>query len=514
MRKSTFSKTILSLALMSVASWAQAVDLNVNGEGKVLITQDIAVTRQSSLHAAKRDAVLSAIKKINGPQAASDPKVLAVLDDITKQVGDSYIANQSSNRDAENNLVTVVSLKLDDKEFRKLISDEGIAIKTADTYPILVVMDEYFTTATDKRQPLSEVVNYFSDQSSHLKLNDTEHESSASKASSYSKSSASLNAASESGAAYAGRGGYAAGYDSAAVSARAKRSSGASEASSSNSSSKLTIDAGQNDVVSYQKIVQYQPQNVGPSNQSYTYEAVMREASSYDLNIIDNSLFRSKYFVGKALTLQELTNGRDLAHYVSAAHDEAKADFFMAGTSIIYDLGKDANTGQSICDGVVSLKAFSTTDGKLLATDARTESATGLSSDQCRVNVANKLAVFTASVVGSQIGEYWKNRNMYGQQYTVQLISKVGQLNFQIKRNFTSLISNLKGVTAPPVKRGDDSKQVEYSLQYSGSTPIGDAVGDLVSNSDAFKSFPNFDISSSGTQVRVCLESACPAKTN
>lgn len=493
MKRKIFTCLSLAAFLMGGSLMVHAADLLVNGQGKAPITPDLAVTRQNSLAAAKRDAVMAAIKKINGPEAANDPKIKGVLDEITQQVGDEYIFDQSNSKDAANNFVTTVKLKLDDKEFRKLISDHGIAVKTANSYPILVVMDEYFTTPTDSQKPLREVVEMFSDKSSSLKTN--------SSASDSSSSNASANASLSGRKSLDGVG-------SAAISAQANEQS----SSSSSSSSAQSVDQNQNDVQSFKKIVEYQPQNVGPSNQSYTYEAILREAASYDLNVIDNSLFRSKYFTGKPMTLQELANGSDLARYVSAAHDDAKADFFMAGTSIIYDRSKDAVTGQYVCDGVVTIKAYSTTDGKVLATDARSESASGNSPDQCRVNVANKLAMFTGSILGSQIGEYWKNRNMYGQQYTVQLVSLLGQLNFQARRNFGTLINSLKGVKEVPVTRGGDAKQVEYSLQYAGETPIGDALGDLIGNSAAFKAYPNFDVSTKGGNVRICLEASCPTK--
>lgn len=503
-------KSAFGLIFCGVATFSQAADLMVNGQGRSPITADIAVTRQSSLQAAKRDAVLAAIKKINGPSAADDPKVIGVLDAITQQIGDEFIFDQSTSRDAANNFVTVLKLKLDDKDFRKLVSDQGIALKTANNYPILVVMDEYFTAPTDGQKPLSEVVEMFSDKSSHLKQSDASSDAANSSSSSSANSSASVSGQRSASASYYD-GGYAAANGQASIDAHGQQHSSQSDTASSNSSSAHSVDEGQNDIQSYKKVVQYQPQNVGPSEQSYTYEAILREAASYDLNMIDNSLFRSKYFTGKPLTLQELTNGSDLARYVAAAHDDAKADFFMAGTSIIYDRGKDAATGQSVCDGVVTLKAYATTDGKILATDARTESASGNSSDQCRVNVANKLAVFTGSVLGSQISEYWKNRNMYGRQYTIQMVSLLGQLNFQTKHNFGKLMNDLKGVKDLPVKRGDDAKQVEYSVQYNGETPIGDAIGELVSNSPAFKAYPNFDVNTKGDKIRICLEAACPA---
>ena len=159
-----------AIGLLGHSGVISAADLMVNGEGSAPITADIALTRESSLLAAKRDAVISAIKKINGAYAHDDEKVRGAVDDIAKQVGAEYIFDQSTRRDAANNFVTTLKLKLDDQEFRKLISDHGIAVKTANNYPILVVMDEYFTTPTDTQKPLREVVEYFSDKSAHNKI--------------------------------------------------------------------------------------------------------------------------------------------------------------------------------------------------------------------------------------------------------------------------------------------------------------------------------------------------------
>jgi len=482
----------VSLLLSLQASSSLAADLNVNGTGKAAITADISLTRSSSFQDAKRNAVLNAIKKVNGIDAGTDPKILGMLDAIAEQVGNEYVSDQSTSRDASNNFVTSIKLKLDDKEFRKLISDHGIAVKTANSFPILIVMDEFFTTPTDSAKPLREVVEYFSDKSSHAKQDQSSSASSSDNSSLNAHKEISVHA-----------------YDNSASAAGHANLSAQSQSQSANSSSSSS-ESAQNDVQSYRKAVEYQPQNLGPSEQSFTYEALLREAASYDLNVLDNSLFRSKYFTGKPMTLQEITNGNELAKYVKAAFEVAKADYFMAGTTIIYDLGKNSSSGMFACDGVVSIKAYSTTDGKVLAADARTESASGSSPDQCRVNVANKLATFTASVLGRDISEYWKNRNMYGRQYSIQFISLNGQFNFQSKKGVTKIISALNGVKEVPQKRSDDAKQIEYSVQYVGETPIGDALGDIVSSSELGKTFPNFDVSTSGSVVRVCLDGSCP----
>lgn len=515
--------SLIALATTPVS----ALELVIQGEGAAPITADIALTRESSQLAAKKNAVLAAIKKINGAQAGDDPKVKAALEDIVKQVGNESIRDISTRRDAGNNFITSLKLVMDDKDFRKLISDAGIGVKTANSYPVLVVMDEYFTTPTDPNKPLREVVEFFSDKSTHYK-EDLAANAQASASASASESSSARSSAAAQGASsasaresayvntYNGAGSasgqYAASNRYASSSAQASASASSSESQSQESSSLAhSVDAGQKDVQSYKKLVEYQPQATGPSDRSYTYEAILREAASYDLNILDNSLFKSRYFTGKPLTLAELQAGPELARYVQAARDDAKADYFMMGSTIIYDLGKDPATGAARCDGVVTLKAFSTAEGKVLATDARSESASGNSPDQCRVNVANKLAAFTGGVVSTQIAEYWKNRNMYGQQYSVRLVSLLGQLNFQAKRNFGTTLEQLKGVKEKPVQRKADNAEVEYSLQYNGETPIADAIGDLVASSPAFSAYPNFDVAVSGTNVRICLESSCPA---
>jgi hypothetical protein len=483
----------LALACSSVSAWA--ADLIVSGVGDAPIGADSALTRDASLQAAKRDAVIAAVKRINGPAAINDPKVMVAVDALVRQIGDEYISDVSTRRDAANHFVTTLKLKLDDKAFRKLVSDEGVAVKTGNSYPILMVMDEYFTVPTDHAKPLREVVDYFSDKSAHNKVDSADRQSSSSSSDEYAHSRASVRASDYYGSARAS----------------GTRSYAASSAQSASSSSSLHVDEGQNDIQSFHKVVEYQPQHVGPSNRSYTYEAILREAASYDLNVLDNSVFRSRYFTGKPLTLQELMNGPELARYVTAARNDAHADYFLAGTTIIYDLGTDASTGLSTCDGVVSLKAFSTADSKVLTADARSESASGRSPDQCRVNVANKLAAFTSSVVGSQIGEYWKNRNMYGQQYSVQMVSLLGRLNFQTKNRFRQSLEQLRGVKDAPVQRQNDSRQVEYSLQYSGDKPIADAIGELISTNPGFSAYPSFDVITKGNIVRICLESSCPA---
>jgi hypothetical protein len=149
-KKSLVMAMTLLSPLMSLC--VQAETLTVSGIGKAPIT----------------DAIIQLVNKINGPRAADDPAIQAKLDLVAKQIGDEFILDQSTNSDAANNLVTTVKIQIDDLQVRSLISDLGIAQTTARNYPILILMDEFFTTPTDSTKPLREVVEYSSDKSASL----------------------------------------------------------------------------------------------------------------------------------------------------------------------------------------------------------------------------------------------------------------------------------------------------------------------------------------------------------
>lgn len=505
-----------AVACLAVAGVAFAEEITVSGTGKAPITPDIAVTREGALSAAKRDAVVRAITKLNGSTAANDPKVQAAIDQMVVQIGDEKILDQTNSKDGANNFVTRVTLRMDELEFRRIVQDHGIASKSARNYPIMIVMDEFFTSKTDHQKPLRELVEYSHDKTATLDASQASSESassadSASASGSYA-GSASFAASGSASGAVSVDGDYASahrsGSASGAVRERASSSSAMSSESSSASSSEAKVFEQRKDQVNFRKLVEYQPQNVGPDKNNYTYAAIVREAGKFDLNLMDNDLFRSKYFTGKPLTMDEIQGSSELARYVAAARDN-KADYFMVGNTVIINNGKNAATGAFVCDGLVTLKAYSTEDSAILTSNALSESASGNSPDQCRTNVANKLAGFVGSTLGSTILDYWRQREEYGREYNVRLVSLLGNLSEDDKDSFAEALEQMNGVSSKVIERKSTRGEYELALTYKGDKSISREIGSALKKVAGFKSMGR---KVNGTTVSVCLEGPCPDK--
>jgi hypothetical protein len=502
----------LFLLFFLMSTLASAEMLEVIGVGKAPITSNNSATVAAATKNAKRAAVEELIMKLIGPSAPNDPKVKASMEKILVQIGDNKIVKRNATKDDENNYELTLTIRVDTLEFLKLMQTQGIAPTGDRLSKILVVMDEYHTTPTDKQKPLKEVVEYSHDKTATSEASLSAGHSSATDTRAAARGSASSDmnyaaggsSASHASGGYAGAyggGGYAAGGHSSgyAAGAASTRSSGSSEYSNQTADS-ARLDAAsfdqKKDVVSFKKLVEYQPQNVGPDKENLTYAALMREARKFDLAMMDNSVLRSTYFRGKALTIQEMDNSPELARYVEFARKN-KADYFMMGNSIIRDLGRNE------CDGVVSLKAFSTEDNELLAADMHNESARGSSSDDCRATVANKLAYFVGKTLGSSIKDFHRQREVSGKEYTVVLLSAVGDLTGRMTSSFSRALGNMKGLNSKVNVRNSTNREYEVVLAYKGEAPFADALGDVL---DSVASLKQADYTVNGTRVEICLE--------
>ena len=508
--------TLIVFCLVPILSFAE--DVVVSGIGSSLITPDIAVTRASSLQSAKRDAVVKAITKLNGATASNDPKIQAAVDQIIVQIGDDKIADQQNSKDAANNFITRVTIRIDENELRKLIQDHGIASTTARNYSIMVVMDEFFTTPTDQSKPLRELVEYSHDKTATSDASTISSDLAVSSNTASAKSdysgSANVSARQSSSATFNaddyGGGGYGSARQNSGYSASNRENANSSSDSTNVSVAVANLDKKsfdqKKDVVNFKKLVEYQPQNKGPEKNNYTYAALVREAG--DLNFLDNDLFRSKYFTGKPLTMEEMQNSSELARFVAAAR-ESKADYLMVGNSIIINNDKNPNTGAFVCDGLVTLKAYATEDGSVLTTDARNESATGNSPDACRVAVANKLAGFVGRSLGSNIQNYWKLRDMYGREYNIRLVSLLGNLSDDIKDSFAESVESIGGLQSKVNERKSTRSEYEVAITYKGDKSVARSI------SSALKKLPVFaktERKVEGTTLKFCLEGPCPEK--
>jgi len=510
-----FKKILPAAALflgLAAPTLSSAEMMEVIGVGKAPITGNNAATVSQATKIAKKAAVEELLMKLISPTAPNDPKVQKAMDRILNQIGDNKIVKRKPGNDGEGNYELALTIRIDSLEFLKLMQTQGIAPTGDRLFKILVVMDEYHTVPTDKQRPLKEVVEYAHDKTA----------TSAANLSAASSSSSNTNASARS--AYAGDANYAAGRSSAGYSSggysgpygggghsSGGRSSGY-EAGSARVRSKESADYSnqtaeaarldqssfdqKKDIVSFKKLVEYQPANVGPDKENLTYTALMREARKFDLAMMDNSVLRNTYFRGKALTIQELDNSPELPNYVNFARKN-KADYFMMGNSIIRDLGGNQ------CDGVVSLKAFSTEDNELLAADMHNEGARGSSPDDCRAQVANKLAYFVGKKLGTSIKDYYRQREVSGKEYTVVLMSAVGDLTGRLTSSFARGLNNLKGLNSKLNVRNSSAREYEVSMAYKGDVPFDQALGEVL---DAVPQMKSADYTVNGTRVEICLE--------
>jgi hypothetical protein len=298
--------TLIAIATMPVA---HAVEIEARGVGAAPISGDVNSVRTSALRQAKRNAVLAALDKVVGAGTSKNPDVQAKLDELVTQVGDeSFFSPTPSSADGQYQVS--VTLRMDDKALRTEISDLGLAMNTSTTrsQPILVMMDEFFTTPTNLHAPLEELTEFRHEAGEHS--SDKEAGAHASNASFAASSNAAY--ASKDQAAYAvndasaqrvsaaqdtrmagavddGNGGQAAlaarssgrldasaedSHQAAGASAHevaAAANSKVAASASSQSAYAHSTSSEDHDNTYYKKLVKYQPQNTGPDNKDYTY---------------------------------------------------------------------------------------------------------------------------------------------------------------------------------------------------------------------------------------------------
>ena len=539
-------KSLLALALALAFVPAHAKDFSVTGHGSVSIASgNPQSVRALSLAEAKYKAVLNGVNKVNGPDSARDRKVADKLKEILDQIGDEHFVDRHAQTVGEA-YETSVTLAMDDKEFRTLLSDNGIAANTttARSFSILAVMDEFFTTPTDLKAPLEELEEFshekgssFKDKSINAKASKAASASTSSSASSVDARSASsgkasgsfdsrLDASGHSAGAASARDGYGSasisGSSSGSVSARDKgefsaegkqaaslkaasaSSQSAASASSSSAVSAKNVAAEDHDNVHYKKLVRYQPQNRGPEKTSQTYNALKGQLQDYDLKVLDNDLFRSKYFKNKPVTIEQMQQSEELARYVGFARTDAQADFFLVGSSIIIDSGRNEATGDFRCTGVMTVKTYSTASGEDIASETTSETAAGINPNDCAGMLAKKLAATGGAVISNRVQEYWKRRNAYGREFVVTL--QGSGLGDAATRGLYKAVKAIEGVEKATL-RSQTENEYQLVVVYKGES-FKDALDDRL---DANPSYAARHSRVEGEKITICMTSCPPA---
>ena len=417
--------------------------------------QDAALSssvRMAVVKEAQQNAIQNALNvlldRTLGAGASKDANVRNKFDDIVSQE-DVYVLDKQFAGEVQNNdYVAKVTLTIDETAFRELVSDMGIALNTQKIRQsaILVVMDEFFAEPSHMQPTLAREITTSASSKERKNI--------------------------KSAAAYAA--------DDTVSVAYGEFS-----------------DMSTKDSEFYQHILEYSAAAPVAENLNYTQPALVNAFTTYDIRSLDNDVFKSKFFKGKAITADKLSNSEELAKYVDFARTQAKADFFAIGVSYITDDGKNTSTGRNMASGNVFVKIYSTQDGEVIASGSLSEIAAGNSADGARVNVANKVGKELGEVLSKKIQDYWKKRDMYGQEYIIDVIGKFLPME-RIALN--KVISQTEGVEQSKLRVSDDT-HCEYTINYNGEDSVADAIFINLAESRLADKFNKYDYKVSGNHV-------------
>ncbi len=534
-------KTLLAVLLSMTFATAAAKEMEINATGTVAVDSGNPQTvKIMAFKKAKRKAIIAGINRVNGAGSTDTEAVQDKIESILDQVNDDLFINrkgQTVGDDYEMSLTLII----DDKEFKTLVLDAGIATNatTAKSYAILVLMDEFFTLPSEINAPLEELVEFSSEQGSSFK--DKSRSASSSKESSVSGSRNAATVSARASSSASGSGAYNNRLDASSsgrASASARNGSGSARASASGSnqisaresgryagaqsqsaqykgassssnfaasSSKESasnvnnIAAEDHNNVHYTKLVKYQPHNRAPEKMSLAYAALKGQLQDYGMKVLDNDLFRSQYFKNKPITIEQLQNSEENSKYVQYAKKEANADFFMVGSSIIIDSGKNEATGENICTAIMTIKTYSTVSGEDIASETVSETASGINTNNCAAAAAKKLAEVGGPIIGSRIQDHWKRSKMYGAEYVLTLTGQ--NLSLMSRMAFSKAVKSVPGVEGD-IQRASSDKEYQLVVTYKGSDPLDQAVAMRLMENPIFASL---DSRTEANEITLCL---------
>lgn len=466
---------------------------------------------------ALKAAINILIDRTLGANASKTKEVQEKFDEIVSQ-SSIYIIDQNYTGEIQDNYyVAKAFLTVDETEFRTLVSDMGVAINTQTVrgQSIMIVMDEFFVRPSDLNKSIltKEVTTYQYDYDEKLK--DTEKASASkysnAKGSGSSSNSYNVNAKSKGKYNANASGGYADSYSAGGYSGSASgshnnsyKASGAnknnynySSSSGAKSSYGHFVDYSKKENEFFQNIKEYDVASPKAENMNYTLSALAEAFNTSDIKVLNNDRFKTEFFKGQTITSDKLTDSALLAKYIDAARKDGNADYLAIGVSYITDNGKNENYGQNFCDGNVFIKVFSTLDGEIIASGTLTETAAGNTADQARTEVAKKVGNSLGEVISKHIQDYWKKRQMYGMEYTIQ-----------IKGNFLpieriAIVKSIQNVDGLKIvnRRAESSTNLEYVVNYSGEDGVGDAIFMKLYESNLSNKFQNYDYKVNGNQI-------------
>lgn len=519
-------KKFNQLALITLISTAFAVPAiaqnTVMGEGRTPMgAGDAASIRNAAKQEALRDAVVKAIKDATALDA-SDPKHAGIINEVAKQLRDVRVKEEVREG---SDFVTRVEAMVDRRQIKNAIRGTELDKLNDRSFSILMLVDEFVTSARDLKMPLKELTEYSYDAGSSfkdksLKANTSSASSNASIAANSSvnasRASATQVAGSSSGSiaaqdrygavAASGQNSYS-GQSASAASYRSNDSLAASTSSKSASASidKKDVEKNSHEKVSFKKLVEYQDTSK-PTANSIFLSSFSGNLRDYDLRLQDSSITRSKFFGDKKITLATLQSSSDMAKFAEFAR-KANSDFLMVGSSTVVSGETNPNTGNLTCVVTAELKVFATAGSEQISSAAESTEASGRNIDDCAARASKKIADMLAPEFANRTLGYWADRSARGRQFTVEF--KGNALPFPMRIAFAKALRDIPNVTDVEKKDESDSG-VKFTLTLKGKADPMEQVYTVVSAQPAFAG-KTLDGKTEGEMVTLCLNSCSSA---
>lgn len=521
MRRLAKNLVLAALIAVGMSSLVHA-DEAVVGEGRAALGSGSAADiRAAAKRGAVRDALLKAIKDSTALDASPD-QFAPIVNEIAKQLRSVKVLSEDSEG---GDFVTRVEVYVDGTQLKNAIRGTDLDKSIDRSFSILMLVDEYSTTARNLNMPLKVLTEYHYDAGATLRDKSVKAASASASANTAVNSSGRLDAREASStsidasdqsqgalqldhnSASGSERSSLKGSDSSDASIHAKQDYAASSAASASSASlnAKDIEAANHQNASYKSLVTYQDTSV-PVSKPLFLSALSGHLRDYDLHLLDATNARSQFFGNQPVTLSTLTNSAQMTKFSDFVRSSVHADFILIGSATVIAGDRSPATGEIGCAVNAEVTAYATAGAEMIAAIAETTQSSGPDAEACAGTAATKVARMMAPEFAARVLAYWSDRAARGRQYTVVL--KGTNVTLPMRIAFTKALAAVDGATAVETKEAGPSG-VTATVTLKGSGDAMDRIYTAVSGQPAFTG-KDLDGGTEGELVTLCL-GKCPA---
>lgn len=497
-----------ALATISSVAFAQASTV-VSGSGSAPVTRDTNAVRAQAEALAKADLVRAFARQVIGAERMGE-LTPEMVDQLAVQIRNDMIVDRSSER-VGNAFNVTLSASIDRQWFQSALDDLGVASSSrrggGQQQRIVVMIDEAIGVAPDFSQPAEIVTEYDRDSGSSFSDKSTLAYSNRERSGSSSSSASGQSSQGRyAGAASGARG-------SVAVSGAASQSSAQRSRASSASSSdtalidRTNIEASTHDDVRFRQRITFQSAANSATGRA-AVSALTEGLVNYDIGTASVTPLMAAFQPGPTPLFTELQSSGKLSAFFQYAQSQS-APFFMSGALEINHGGRHPATGEVECTGAFNADAYSTATGQNVGSAFREATGTGRNSSDCENRLTTVLAGQVAAALGPQIQREWRNVSR-AQTSAIQSASAPAEytltvrgndLNMGVQADLLDALGAIPGVDQHAFL-GQDARQINIHVKYSGSTPLHLALFQRLRGNPAFAAMQS---QTAPQQVILCL---------